>query len=92
MKSTLKVVLCISLFLSTALLTLADGEIGQGNRCTTNCSSAPEPIAMQSFEAEPVTDLNVQNSPSATTKKESTIILEDSLLEALKKWFLGLLG
>ena len=89
MKSTIKVVLFISLFTSTALLTLADGETGQGNRCETGCMSIDD-STMQSYEVQPVT---ATSSEPATPVSSPTMTvddgLDDELLLALWMWFSG---
>ena len=84
MKSTLKVVLCISLFTSTALLTHAGDQHG-GGRCETGCLSS-EPMATQTIEYQPVSELHTQQQSSPVSKKETEVTLEPGLLIALKAW------
>lgn len=85
MKTTIKIILVIALFCSTATVTLADGEQGVGSRCTTECSDPVDPneggnsSGSESFET---IDLTITND-------ENIELSENDETLSLMNWFLS---
>ena len=90
MKSTIKVVLVISLVLSTAVFTNAEGDLEDGNGCQT-CSSVniEQDFAVTS---QPISESTTEAPQSATKIKKGEITFDDELLQFLRIWFNSLLG
>ena len=90
MKSTIKVVLVISLVLSTAVFTYADGDQEEGSRCQTCLSIDAEPEF--AVETEPVSESNSETPRAAAKIKKDEITFDEELLHFIKIWLNSLLG
>lgn len=90
MKSTIKVVLVISLVLSTTVFTYADGDQEEGNRCQTCLSIDGE----QDFavNSQPISESTTEAPQTAAKVKKDEITFDDELLQLLKIWLNSLLG
>ncbi len=90
MKSTIKFLLVISLFCSTAIYTYADGDQTAGGRCETCMSSEFE----QGFtvNSQPITESATDAPVTAKKIAKEEITIDDELLRFLRIWFGSLLG
>lgn len=91
MKSTIKFLLIISLFCSSAIFTYADGDQEQGGRCETCSTFGPE----QEFAVAPETPTTMTASEApqaANSTKDKEVTFDDELLQFLRIWFNSLLG
>ncbi len=89
MKTTIKLILLVTLFFSTSSISLADGDQTSGGGCTIDCSIPTDPTdgTGESFNNEAVAPAS-----STTTNDGNIDLSEDIETISLINWLLSFFG